>query len=202
MNIRDIVKFSNYHGLTESEEFRSGIGSLTANEAKKVVNIIMIGMQDILYFSPLKGSIADYRLQLISISERLENIPDQKIERKSMVDGGYNKIFAFLRKDDNEIKRVTRLKINLPEEKLDDMANLARITCNYCLDRIRDDLDKAVLNNFTKKHKVQTHKKLETMDSWAEEYTPKLENDKIRSRRGTASLPASSSDEEKSNQRG
>jgi hypothetical protein len=151
VNLRNIVSTSHYLDFKRSEKLSDYIGILTQKEAEKAVARSVGGIGDIVYNSPSLRSFSDHRLHLISMRNKLENVPEDYLQEKSMVDAGYNDIYALLKQDEKKIAKVMKWELPVPQEKLAAVAEIARATTDYCLVRIGQDLDRAALEKATKK---------------------------------------------------
>lgn len=153
IDIDKVISTASYlSGSDRLEEVTKHIGvNLTQKEAKKVVGRSVEGIGNIVRFSPPLSSFSDHRLRLISMKDKLENIPDNYLQEDSMVDAGYNKIYALLKQDEAKVARVMKWELPVLPEKLVAVSEIARATTDYCLVRIGQDLDSAILEKATKK---------------------------------------------------
>lgn len=152
IDISKVISTSHYLDFKHSEKLSDYIGILTQKEAEKAVGRSIDGITDIVYFSPPLRSFSDHRLRLISMRNKLENVPeDFLIEKGSMVNVGYNKIYALLKQDEKKVAKVMKWELPVPLEKLAAVSEIARATTDYCLVRIGQDLDRAALEKATKK---------------------------------------------------
>ncbi len=154
IDIRKTLNIPRYLDFKRSKIVSDKIGILTQKEAEKAVGRTIDGISDIAYFLPPLRSLSDHRLRLISMRNKLENVPEDYLtERRGegMVNGGYNKIYALLKQDEKKIAKVMKWEIPVPPEKLAAVSEIARATTNYCLVRIGQDLDRAALEKATKK---------------------------------------------------
>ena len=152
IDISKVISTSHYLDFKHSEKLSDYIGILTQKEAEKAVGRSIDGITDIVYFSPPLRSFSDHRLRLISMRNKLENVPeDFLIEKGSMVNVGYTKIYALLKQDEKKVAKVMKWELPVPLEKLAAVSEIARATTDYCLVRIGQDLDRAALEKATKK---------------------------------------------------
>lgn len=151
VNLRDIISTSHYLDFKSSKIVSDNVGILTQKEAEKAVARSVEGIGNIIYHSPPLRSLSDHRLRLISMKDKLEETPEEFLRENSMVDAGYNKIYALLKQDEKKIAKVMKWEIPVPQEKLAAVSEIARATTDYCLVRIGQDLDRAALEKATKK---------------------------------------------------
>ncbi len=151
VNLRDIISTSHYLDFKSSKIVSDNVGILTQKEAEKAVARTIDGVGNIVYHSPPLRSLSDHRLRLISMKDRLEDVPEEFLREDSMVDAGYNKIYALLKQDEKKIAKVMKWELPVPPEKLAAVSEIARATTDYCLVRIGQDLDRAALEKATKK---------------------------------------------------
>ena len=100
---------------------KRSIGILTQKEAEKAVARTVEGIGNIVRFSPPLRSLSDHRLRLISMRNKLENVPEDYLTEKreeGMVNPGYNKIYALLKQDEGKIAKVMKWELPVLPEKL------------------------------------------------------------------------------------
>ena len=91
VHINKLVNLTDYFDFKDSTTLSDNIGILSQNEAENAVDETLFGMGDIVIFSPTLRCISDYHLRLISMINKLENIPEDFLNEKgSMVNVGYN----------------------------------------------------------------------------------------------------------------
>lgn len=152
IDIDKVISTASYYcDFKRSEKLSDYIGILTKKEAEKVVGRVVEGIGNIVRFSPPLRSLSDHRLRLISMRDKLGDVPEEFLREDSMVDAGYNKIYALLKQDEKKVAKVMKWELPVPPEKLAAVSEIARATTDYCLVRIGQDLDRAALEKATKK---------------------------------------------------